>query len=123
MLGASHGGVTHFCFCPTDDDEGIMTIGNLFAFTMAPPISAYKIWSAWGQGANNYELGLGDGQPKSATKPVEVQPLTGINIFESVAINISESFTVAYLPAIRSLFPASLPGPTQPSSLLLQTIS
>jgi len=66
MMGASHGGVTHFCFCTTEDDKDVMTI-------------------AWGQSANNYELGLGDGQPKSSTKPVEVQPLNGINVFDIAA--------------------------------------
>ncbi|KAF8318741.1 RCC1/BLIP-II [Clavulina sp. PMI_390] len=66
MLGASHGGVTHFVWCPTEDEEGVMTI-------------------AWGQSANNYELGLGDGQPKSATKPVEVVPLSGISVFSVAA--------------------------------------
>ena len=85
MLGASHGGVTHFCFCPTDDDEGVMTIGKCAIYPYAR-ISTHNVRLAWGQSANNYELGLGEGQPKSATKPVEVQPLTGINIFKSVVL-------------------------------------
>lgn len=42
--------------------------------------------AGWGQGANNYELGLGEGQPKSATKPTDVAPLNGIHILEYASL-------------------------------------
>lgn len=97
MLGASSGGVTHFCFCPTDDDEGVMTIGvYLRVWTIGFEHYLPGVCSAWGQSANNYELGLGDGQPKSATKPVEVTPLTGINVFGCV-IYRPRSLGISYI--------------------------
>ncbi|KAF8584248.1 RCC1/BLIP-II [Ramaria rubella] len=58
---AASGGVTHFALCP-DDDNSVMTI-------------------AWGQNAANGELGLGDDEAKSATKPLRVNPLNGVNVF------------------------------------------
>ncbi|KAF8327774.1 regulator of chromosome condensation 1/beta-lactamase-inhibitor protein II [Cantharellus anzutake] len=74
ILGGACGGVTHFCFTPSEDGC-VMTIG-------------------WGQGANNCELGLGDGQPKSATKPVEITTLKGIDVFQ-IAAGAHTSFFLA----------------------------
>ncbi|KAF8521621.1 regulator of chromosome condensation 1/beta-lactamase-inhibitor protein II [Hysterangium stoloniferum] len=65
MTHASSGGVTHFGLCP-DDDESVMTI-------------------AWGQNAANGELGLGEEEAKSATKPTRVIPLVGVGIFALAA--------------------------------------
>ncbi|THH33373.1 hypothetical protein EUX98_g865 [Antrodiella citrinella] len=59
---AACGGVTHFALSP-EDDNTVMTI-------------------AYGQGASNGELGLGPDEPKSATKPIRNQPLTGINVIQ-----------------------------------------
>jgi len=75
MLGASCGGVTQFCFCPSEEDSGVMTVG-------------------WGQNANNFELGLGDGLPKSATKPQEIFTLKGIDVFQ-IAAGAHTSFFLA----------------------------
>jgi len=66
MYGATCGGVTMFGYCPSDEVGGIMTIG-------------------WGQNANSGELGLGEGVPKSATKPQEITALKGIDIFQVAA--------------------------------------
>lgn len=30
MIGTTCGGVTHFAWCPTEDESGIMTVGKLF---------------------------------------------------------------------------------------------
>ena len=62
---ACSGGVTHFALSPDEEEGGVMTI-------------------AWGQNAANGELGLGPEEPKSATKPTRIQPLVGIDVFESV---------------------------------------
>ena len=63
---ACSGGVTHFALSPDEEEGGVMTI-------------------AWGQNAANGELGLGPEEPKSATKPTRIQPLVGIDVFESVS--------------------------------------
>jgi hypothetical protein len=69
ILRASCGGVTHFVITPLYSDpaegqeEEVMTV-------------------AWGQNAHNFELGLGEGAAKSATKPLQVHPLDGIDVFE-----------------------------------------
>jgi len=55
------GGVTHWALTD-DEDGGVMTV-------------------AWGQNAVNGELGLGPDEPKSATKPTKVQPLSGVDVF------------------------------------------
>lgn len=65
MTHASSGGVTHFALCP-DDDDSVMTI-------------------AWGQNAANGELGLGEDEAKSATKPLRVIPLVGVDVFDVAA--------------------------------------
>ncbi len=36
----------------------------------------------WGQNANCGELGLGEGKPRSATKPLRCEPLDGISIID-----------------------------------------
>jgi len=59
---ASCGGVTHWAITD-DDDGGTMTV-------------------AWGQNAANGELGLGPNEPKSCTKPIKNQPLSGIDVFD-----------------------------------------
>jgi alpha-tubulin suppressor-like RCC1 family protein len=56
------GGVTHWGLT-TDEDGSLMTV-------------------AWGQNAANGELGLGNDQPKSATKPTKHEPLTGVEIID-----------------------------------------
>ncbi|KAI0640772.1 RCC1/BLIP-II [Trametes meyenii] len=58
------GGVTHWAIA--QDEEGVMTI-------------------AFGQGAQNGELGFGLNEPKSATKPVQHKPLTGIEVLQIAA--------------------------------------
>ena len=68
MLLATSGGVTHFGTTPTDTPGQVMTVG-------------------WGQNANNYELGMGEGQPRSATKPQQISTLDGIDVFELSAIS------------------------------------
>jgi hypothetical protein len=40
---------------------------------------------AFGQQCSNGELGLGPGAPKNSTKPVEVEPLRGVNVFDIAA--------------------------------------
>ncbi|CDO70139.1 hypothetical protein BN946_scf184783.g23 [Trametes cinnabarina] len=64
ILYAACGGVTHWAIA--QEDDGVMTI-------------------AWGQGAQNGELGLGPNEPKSATKPLQHKPLTGIDVFQIAA--------------------------------------
>ncbi|PIL24867.1 transcription factor [Ganoderma sinense ZZ0214-1] len=70
---AACGGVTHWALALEDD--GIMTI-------------------AFGQGALNGELGHGPDQPKSATKPTQNKPLTGVEILQ-VAGGQNTSFILA----------------------------
>jgi hypothetical protein len=68
------GGVTHWAL--TDDDGGgVMTV-------------------AWGQNAVNGELGLGPNEPKSATKPNKVQPLSGVDVF-AIAAGQNTTFFLA----------------------------
>ncbi|TFK95198.1 RCC1/BLIP-II [Pterulicium gracile] len=64
------GGVTHWGLVAEDD--GIMTV-------------------AWGQNAANGELGLGNEQPKSATKPTKHEPLSGIEV---IGIAPSQNSTI-----------------------------
>ncbi|KAF8514474.1 RCC1/BLIP-II [Gautieria morchelliformis] len=74
MTHAASGGVTHFALCP-DDDSSVMTI-------------------AWGQNAANGELGLGDNEAKSATKPLRVNPLIGVDVL-SIAAGQNTTFFLA----------------------------
>ncbi|EDR07538.1 uncharacterized protein LACBIDRAFT_250496, partial [Laccaria bicolor S238N-H82] len=65
ILLARSGGVTHWLLTP-DDDGSVMTV-------------------CWGQNAANGELGLGQDEPKSATKPTRNIPLVGIDVFDIAA--------------------------------------
>jgi len=74
IIHAASGGVTHFATTP-DANGGTMTVG-------------------WGQNAYNFELGLGEGQPKSAVKPLQVHPLNGIDVFD-IAAGQNTTFLIA----------------------------
>jgi hypothetical protein len=63
-----HGQVTHLALA--DDHD-------------APETATLAI--AWGQNAPYGELGLGVGQPKSATKPVKVEPLDKLKLLDVAA--------------------------------------
>ncbi|KZT36865.1 RCC1/BLIP-II protein [Sistotremastrum suecicum HHB10207 ss-3] len=71
---ASLGGVTIWALT-ADEDGSMMTV-------------------AWGQNAHNGELGMGADQPKSATKPTQVNPLKGIEVF-AVAAAQNTTFMLA----------------------------
>ncbi|KAI0766088.1 RCC1/BLIP-II [Trametes elegans] len=61
IIHAACGGVTHWAVA--QEEDGVMTI-------------------AFGQGAQNGELGLGPNEPKSSTKPLQHKPLTGIDVLQ-----------------------------------------
>ncbi|KAI0358134.1 RCC1/BLIP-II [Trametes cingulata] len=61
IIHAACGGVTHWAIA--QEEDGVMTI-------------------AFGQGAQNGELGYGPNEPKSSTKPLQHKPLTGIEVFQ-----------------------------------------
>ncbi|KAG9017998.1 hypothetical protein FRB90_012666 [Tulasnella sp. 427] len=91
ILHASSGGVTHWCITPDDEDEN-QPSSPVFSRTpgliaqdggQLKPIKVMTV--AWGQNAHNGELGFGEGQPKSATKPQRVRPLDGVHVFDVVA--------------------------------------
>ncbi|KAG8936417.1 hypothetical protein FRC03_001989 [Tulasnella sp. 419] len=73
------GGVTHFAIAPSEDDpehpDKIMTVG-------------------WGQNANNFELGYGEGQPKSSTKPQRITTLDGVDVID-IAAGQNTTFFIA----------------------------
>ncbi|TBU47473.1 RCC1/BLIP-II [Dichomitus squalens] len=73
IIHAACGGVTHWALA--QEDDGVMTI-------------------AFGQGALNSELGHGPDQPKSATKPIQNKPLTGIDVIQ-VAAGQNTTFLLA----------------------------
>lgn len=88
MLYVSSGGVTHWCITPDDEDENAPTSP---VFSRTPGLVTHaggelkriKVMTvAWGQNAHNGELGFGEGQPKSATKPQRVRPLDGVDVFK-----------------------------------------
>ncbi|KZV87496.1 RCC1/BLIP-II protein [Exidia glandulosa HHB12029] len=74
---AASGGVTHFAVTPDteaeDDKEVNMTV-------------------AWGQNAQNGELGLGNEGPLSSTRPTRVEPLKGVHVFALAAGQHSSVF-------------------------------
>ncbi|KAG8975027.1 hypothetical protein FRC05_006450 [Tulasnella sp. 425] len=91
MLYVSSGGVTHWCITPDDEDENAPTSP---VFSRTPGLVTHaggelkriKVMTvAWGQNAHNGELGFGEGQPKSATKPQRVRPLDGVDVFNIAA--------------------------------------
>ncbi|ODN94743.1 hypothetical protein L198_04887 [Cryptococcus wingfieldii CBS 7118] len=62
VIRVSSGGVTHF-MTTADPEGGVMTVG-------------------FGQGVLYGELGLGSESGKSASKPVKIEPLGGINVID-----------------------------------------
>ncbi|KAI0730901.1 RCC1/BLIP-II [Earliella scabrosa] len=73
IIHAACGGVTHWALA--QEEAGVMTI-------------------AFGQGALNGELGHGPDQPKSATKPIQNMPLSGIDVIQ-VAAGQNTTFILA----------------------------
>ncbi|KAG7087027.1 hypothetical protein E1B28_013006 [Marasmius oreades] len=64
---ASLGGVTHWISTPSSSDLDPLI-----------DVTAERMIVTWGQNAANSELGLGDGQPKSCTKPQKHELLEGV---------------------------------------------
>lgn len=89
ILLAASGGVTHWCLTPDDDDENAppspllaRSPGKDADGDAKPKVKVMTV--AWGQNAFNCELGFGEGEPKSATKPQRVKTLDGVEVFEYV---------------------------------------
>lgn len=94
--GASLGGVTIWALT-ADEDGSMMTV----AWYALPPLSRdcshlFNVASIdvdRGQNAHNGELGMGPDQPKSATKPTQVNPLKGIDVFSFVPYPLCYIYT------------------------------
>ncbi|KAI5454507.1 hypothetical protein NCC49_003405 [Naganishia albida] len=54
-------------------------------FLITPADAVEVMCVAFGQGCANGELGLGEDQPKNATKPVRIAPLNGLDTFDVAA--------------------------------------
>jgi hypothetical protein len=81
-LLASSGGVTHWVLAP-DEDDAVPSSPLLSRANFSHEKPGFKVMTvSWGQNAHNSELGHGEGEPKSATKPVRVKPLDGVAVFE-----------------------------------------
>lgn len=84
------GGVTHWALCPDDEDDHpppspVLSRSGRHLVDPEGNNLQFKVMTvAWGQNANNAELGYGEGEPKSATKPQRVRTLDGVNVFEYV---------------------------------------
>ncbi|KAG8854820.1 hypothetical protein FRB96_007349 [Tulasnella sp. 330] len=88
ILRVASGGVTHWCITPDDDDETVPSSPKLARTSLgkeAPTPKAKVMTVAWGQNAFNCELGFGEGEAKSATKPQRVSPLNGVEVFDIAA--------------------------------------
>lgn len=68
-----------------------ISAGSVSLFALA---KAEKTTIAWGQGAQYGELGYGEGEPKSSTKPQKVEPLEGMDIL-SVSGGASHTLFIA----------------------------
>jgi len=90
ILHVSSGGVTHWCITPDDEDENPPSSPSL---ARSPgkekdgdvKRKAQMMTVAWGQNAFNCELGFGEGEPKSATRPQRVRTLDGVDVFDIAA--------------------------------------
>ncbi|KAJ9125455.1 hypothetical protein QFC22_000416 [Naganishia vaughanmartiniae] len=51
-------------------------------FLITPSDANEVMCVAWGQSCQNGELGLGDDQPKNATKPVRINPMNGLDTLD-----------------------------------------
>ncbi|KAJ9110156.1 hypothetical protein QFC20_003008 [Naganishia adeliensis] len=63
-------------------------------FLITPADATEVMCVAFGQGCANGELGLGEDQPKNATKPVRIAPLNGLDAFEWVSIEVTYTMFV-----------------------------
>jgi hypothetical protein len=98
MTHAASGGVTHFALCP-DDDSSVMTIAWYVCTYYLAWKATLNCGACYGRGQNaangtyilkcprfpayrlaSGELGLGDNEAKSATKPLRVNPLIGVDV-------------------------------------------
>ncbi|KAF9256810.1 RCC1/BLIP-II [Marasmius fiardii PR-910] len=71
---ASLGGVTHWISTPSSSDLDPLQ-----------DLTAERMIVTWGQNAANSELGLGEGQPKSCTKPQKHEVLDGVEVLSIAA--------------------------------------
>lgn len=84
-MHAASGGVTHWVITPDDEAEEAPpspVAARSPGKDNAPKRHVKVMTVAWGQNVFNSELGLGEGEAKSATKPLRVRTLDGVDVFE-----------------------------------------
>jgi hypothetical protein len=70
IIKAVSGGNGHFLIIPSEVEGNVTSVG-------------------FGQNMSNGELGLGDDEPKNSTRPVEIVPLRGVDVFDVAAGNVT----------------------------------
>ncbi|KAI8985752.1 regulator of chromosome condensation 1/beta-lactamase-inhibitor protein II [Trametes punicea] len=83
IIHAACGGVTHWALA--QEDDGVMTIAFGQGALNGATFQSHGIpFTEWHAKELTGELGLGPDEPKSATKPVQHKPLTGIDVVQYV---------------------------------------
>ncbi|KAJ9128152.1 hypothetical protein QFC24_000444 [Naganishia onofrii] len=88
MTGDGSGG-SPFMSCKVKS----VACGGNGLFMITPSDANEVMCVAWGQGCQNGELGLGEDQPKNATKPVRIIPMNGLDTLDIAA----SSYTTYWL--------------------------